>query len=48
MMLLKIEDNKVFYRTDKDKDFLNLDEINKDDILSIFKKIFLAKEDEKT
>jgi len=46
-MLLKIEDNKVFYRTDKDKDFLNLDEINKDDILSIFKKIFLAKEDEK-
>ncbi len=47
MMLLKIEDNKVFYRTDKDKDFLNLDEINKDDILSIFKKIFLAKEDEK-
>ena len=47
MMLLKIEDNKVFYRTDKDKDFLNLDEINKDDILSIFKKIFLANEDEK-
>jgi len=46
MMLLKIEDNKVFFRTDKDKEFVNLDEIGKDDILSIFKKIFLAKEDE--
>ena len=45
-MLLKIEDNKVFFRTDKDKEFVNLDEIGKDDILSIFKKIFLAKEDE--
>jgi hypothetical protein len=47
MMLLKIEDNKVFFRTDKDKDFASLDVISKDDILSIFKKIFLAKEDEK-
>jgi len=46
MMLLKIEDNKVFFRTEKDKEFVNLDEIGKDDILSIFKKIFLAKEDE--
>lgn len=46
MMLLKIEDNKVLYRTDKDKDFVNLDEISKDDILSIFKKIFLAKEED--
>ena len=47
MMLLKIENNKVFFRVDKDKEFKNLDEITKDDILSIFKKIFIAKEDDK-
>lgn len=47
MKLLKIEDNKVLYRIDSDKEFKNIDVITKDDILSIFNKIFLVKEDEK-
>lgn len=47
MMLLKIEDNKVVYRIDSDKEFKNIDEITKDDILSIFKKVFLAKDEDK-
>ena len=47
MKLLKIEDNKVLYRIDSDKEFKNIDVITKDDILSIFNKIFVVKEDEK-
>lgn len=47
MKLLKIEDNKVLYRIDSDKEFKNIDVITKDDILSIFNKIFLVNEDEK-
>lgn len=45
MKLLKISDNQVLYRIDLQNNFKSIDEIDKDDILIIFKEVFKTKDE---